>query len=42
MVEPDNPGQVFEEGEQVLLVRRDDNCFRAISRGDSHLPRLGA
>jgi hypothetical protein len=41
MVEPDNPGQVFEEGERVLLVRREGNIFRAIARGDHHLPRLG-
>lgn len=41
MVEPDNPGQVFEEGERVLLVRREGEVFRAIARGDHHLPRLG-
>lgn len=41
MVEPDNPGQVFEEGERVLLVRREGDTFRAIARGDHHLPRLG-
>lgn len=41
MVEPDNPGQVFEEGERVLLVRREGDAFRAIARGDHHLPRLG-
>jgi hypothetical protein len=41
MVEPDNPGQVFEEGEHVLLVRREDGLFRAIARGDHRLPRLG-
>lgn len=40
MVEPDSPGQVFEEGEQVLLVRREGDLFRAVSRGDFHLPRL--
>jgi hypothetical protein len=40
MVEPDRTGQVFEEGEQVLLVRREGELFRAISRGDFHLPRL--
>lgn len=40
MVEPDNAGQIFEEGERVLLVRREGECFRAISRGDFHLPRL--
>lgn len=40
MVEPDNNGQRFEEGETVLLVRREGDVFRAISRGDFHLPRL--
>lgn len=42
MVEPDNPGQIFEEGEQVLLVRRENDVFRAVSRGDHKLPQLGA
>lgn len=42
MVEPDNLGQIFEEGEQVLLVRRERDGFRAISRGDHKLPQLGA
>ena len=41
MVEPDNAGQVFEEGERVLLVRRERDVFRAIAYGDHHLPRLG-
>jgi hypothetical protein len=40
MVEPDAAGQAFEEGERVLLVRREGDCFRAISRGDFYLPRL--
>ncbi len=40
MVEPDRSGLVFEEGERVLLVRREGELFRAISRGDFHLPRL--
>lgn len=40
MVEPDHSGQVFEEGERVLLVRREGDLFRAISRGDFRLPRL--
>lgn len=40
MVEPDVAGQAFEEGEHVLLVRREGECFRAISRGDFYLPRL--
>lgn len=41
MLEPDNSGQAFEEGERVLLVRREGDTFRAIARGDHHLPRLG-
>lgn len=41
MIEPDNDGQVFEEGERVLLVRRENGVFRAIAYGDHHLPRLG-
>lgn len=40
MVEPDNPGQAFEEGEVVLLVRREGETFRAITRGDHRLPTL--
>nr|WP_245405737.1 OB-fold-containig protein [Sphingobium sp. Sx8-8] len=40
MVEPDNAGQTLEEGETVLLVRREDHVFRAISHGDHYLPRL--
>jgi len=40
MVEPDNDGQSFVEGERVLIVRREGDIFRAISRGDHHLPRL--
>ncbi len=40
MVEPDNPGQVFVEGETVLLVRREGDGFRAITRGDHLLPGL--
>lgn len=40
MVEPDGSTQVFEEGERVLLVRREGECFRAVSWGDYHLPRL--
>lgn len=40
MVEPDIAGQAFEEGESVLLVRREGECFRAISRGDFRLPSL--
>lgn len=40
MVEPDNPGQAFAEGETVLLVRRAGDTFRAIARGDHFLPGL--
>ncbi|WP_370309969.1 OB-fold-containig protein [Sphingobium abikonense] len=40
MVEPDNDGQRLEEGETILLVRRDGQIFRAISHGDRYLPRL--
>ncbi|AJR24152.1 MULTISPECIES: YqiJ family protein [Sphingobium] len=40
MVEPDNSGQTLEEGETILLVRREDHVFRAISHGDHYLPRL--
>lgn len=41
MVEPNAPDQIFEEGEAILLVRREDNLFRAISRGDHRLPHIG-
>lgn len=40
MVEPDNPGQCFEQGDPVLLVRREAETFRGISRGDTRLPTL--
>lgn len=40
MVEPDNAGQTLEEGENILLVRREEHVFRAISHGDHYLPRL--
>lgn len=40
MVEPDNDGQVLRTGESILLVRREKGVFRAISRGDTYLPRL--
>ncbi len=40
MVEPDNAGQILEQGEEILLVRRDNDTFRAISRGQNTLPRL--
>ncbi|NWK96809.1 hypothetical protein DM806_14280 [Sphingobium lactosutens] len=40
MVEPDNAGQVLEEGEIILLVRREQHLFRAISHGDHYLPQL--
>ncbi len=41
MVEPNAPDQIFEEGEAILLVRRENDLFRAISRGDHRLPQLG-
>jgi hypothetical protein len=31
MAEPDDPGQSFAEGDEILLVRRENNVFRAIS-----------
>lgn len=40
MVEPNSPVERFAEGETVLLVRREADRFRAISRGDQLLPRL--
>ncbi|KTF70332.1 YqiJ family protein [Sphingomonas sp. HT-1] len=40
MVEPDSAGQYFEQGEKILLVRREGETFRAISWGDHRLPRL--
>ena len=40
MVEPDNAGQSFRTGEQVLLVRRERGVFKAVARGDEYLPRL--
>ena len=42
MVEPNSPTESFEEGETVLLVRREADRFMAISRGDHKLPQLGA
>ncbi|QSR17774.1 OB-fold-containig protein [Novosphingobium sp. KA1] len=40
MLEPDNEGQRFAEGEKVLIVRREGELFKAIARGDHYLPRL--
>lgn len=40
MVEPDNDGQVFTPGEKLLLVRRENDLFKAISQGGQQLPRL--
>lgn len=40
MLEPDNAGQHFVTGEKVLLVRREGDLFKAISRGDRYLPAL--
>lgn len=39
MVEPDNDGQSFAEGEEVLIVRRDAGGFRAIATGRHLLPK---
>lgn len=33
MAEPDNHGQALSEGEEILLVRREGNVFRAIATG---------
>ena len=41
MVEPNNSAETFEEGEAILIVRREGELFRAISRGDSRLPFIG-
>ncbi len=40
MAEPDNSDQVLHEGEEILLVRREGEVFRAISRGGHFLPGL--
>lgn len=40
MVEPDNADQVLHEGEDILLVRREGETFKAISRGGHFLPGL--
>ena len=40
MVEPDNSDQSFAQGQRVLLVRREGDVFKAISRGDQYLPGL--
>ncbi|WAC22624.1 OB-fold-containig protein [Blastomonas sp. SL216] len=40
MVEPDNADQVLHEGEEILLVRREGETFKAISRGGHFLPGL--
>lgn len=39
MVEPDSDGEL-QEGEAILLVRREGHVFRAIARGDFYLPSL--
>ncbi|MFC3582038.1 YqiJ family protein [Sphingomonas hylomeconis] len=41
MVEPNSASETFEEGEAILLVRRENDLFRAISRGDHRLPHIG-
>ncbi len=40
MVEPDNAGQILNEGEEVLLTAREGRKFRAISRGNANVPQL--
>ncbi|MBX9796270.1 OB-fold-containig protein [Sphingomonas sp.] len=40
MVEPNAPTEIFEEGEEVLLVRREAQAFRAIGSGAFRLPGL--
>ena len=40
MAEPDNSGQAFTEGEEIILVRRDGHVFKAITEGKSFLPQL--
>jgi len=40
MAEPDNAGQSFAEGEEIILVRRENHVFRAISEGRTLLPQL--
>ena len=40
MIEPDNAGQRFVQSEKVLIVRREGELFKAITRGDHYLPRL--
>lgn len=40
MAEPDNAGQSFGEGEEIILVRRDNYVFRAISEGRALIPQL--
>lgn len=39
MVEPDTD-RALEEGEAILLVRREGHVFRAIARGDFYLPSI--
>ena len=40
MVEPDNAGQSFAEGEEIILVRREGNIFKAITEGRHLIPQL--
>lgn len=40
MAEPDNPGKSFGEGEEIILVRRENHVFRAISEGRTLIPQL--
>jgi len=40
MVEPDNAGQAFREGDTVLLVDRQAQLFRGVAYDNPLLPRL--
>jgi len=40
MAEPENDGQSFAEGEEIVLVRRHGTIFRAIGTGHALLPEL--
>ncbi len=40
MAEPDNAGQSFVEGEEIILVRREGDIFKAISEGRVFIPQL--
>lgn len=40
MAEPDNAGQSFAEGEEIILVRREAHLFKAITEGRTFIPQL--